>query len=117
MASLRTKEGKAKHQEYRNNTPKEHGCPLCNKPSIDTFKYWKITDNSFPYDLIADKHHMLIPIRHVVEGDLSAEERNEMFEIKKGVVDAKYDYIIEATDKEKSIPDHFHLHLIIGKNS
>ena len=72
--------------------------------------------NSFPYDLIASTHHMIVPLRHVVEAELSAEELREFAVIKREVVDVGYDNIIEATTKNKSLPAHFHLHLIVGKD-
>ena len=114
MASLRTAEGLAKHEEYKKTISAGDGCALCAKPAIKSFKYWKITDNTFPYDLIAKEHHMLIPLRHVREDDLNDLELKEMAEIKEKFIHPDYDYIIEATHHEKSIPDHFHLHLIVG---
>jgi len=59
---------------------------------------------------------MVVPIRHITETGLSKEELEEFASLKKDVIDPGYDYIIEATTKNKSIPAHFHLHLIVGKN-
>ncbi len=116
MPSLRTSEMKNRYKEYIKLHPSDGSCPICTKPAIKTFKYWKITDNAFPYDLIATKHHMILPLRHVTEAELSKEELKELAGIKKDVVDVDYDYIIEATTKNKSVPAHFHLHLIVGNN-
>ena len=115
MPSLRTPEGKKKYQEYLKGELAEHACSLCEKEAVKCFSYWKITENSFPYDLIAKTHHMLIPLRHGREHELSTEELQELKEIKSNNINPEYDYIIEATPKNKSIPDHFHLHLIVGK--
>lgn len=115
MASLRTEEGKKKYQEYAKAHPAAGACPLCEKESIQDFTYWKVTENSFPYDKIAQTHHMLLPLRHVCEDDLLPEEAEELKVIKKSFVDTNYDWMIEATHKNKSIPDHFHIHLIVGK--
>jgi hypothetical protein len=115
MVSLRTDEGKKKYREYIQTHPASQGCPLCEKESIKDFTYWKITENSFPYDKIAQTHHMVIPLRHGPEHDLHAEELEELKHIKATFINDGYDWIIEATHKNKSIPDHFHLHLIVGK--
>jgi diadenosine tetraphosphate (Ap4A) HIT family hydrolase len=87
---------------------------LCEKVSIQSFTYWKITENSFPYDQIAKTHHMLVPLRHVIEDELSKDELAEFKTIKAEHV-SEYDWIIEATAKNKSIPNHFHLHFIVGR--
>lgn len=88
-------------------------CALCVKPVLTAFTYWKIIPNDFPYDVIAERHDMLVPIRHVTELELTPEEREEFLAIKNS--DAQeYDYLIEGTYKIKSIPEHFHIHLVIG---
>ncbi len=89
---------------------------LCEKQALKEFRYWKVTDNSFPYDLIAKAHHMLVPVRHVSESELSEDELSELKEIKYTYANTEYDYLIEATSKNKSIPTHHHLHLIVGKS-
>ena len=115
MPSLRTPEGKKKYQDYLKAVPAGHVCSLCGKEAVKHFTYWKITENSFPYDLIAKTHHMITSLRHAAEHELSAEELRELKEIRSSYINSEYDYIIEATPKNKSIPDHFHLHLIVGK--
>ncbi len=101
---------------HRRNKSHLNGCGLCNDKIIKQFKFWKIINNKFPYDKIAKEHHMLIPIRHCKEEDLSKEELDELKEIKKGYInDYAYNYILESTNKVKSIPEHFHLHLLVLK--
>ena len=69
--------------------------------------------NNFPYDLIAKEHHMILPLRHVVENDLNKAELAEYKEIKNTYLkDSDYNYILEAAFHTKSQPGHFHLHLI-----
>ncbi|MDB5259692.1 MAG: hypothetical protein JWO73_900 [Candidatus Taylorbacteria bacterium] len=106
---------KQQHKEYQQSAAPSGACPLCEKPALRTFAHWKITGNKFPYDLIAKTHHMLIPIRHVTETGLNEAELKEYQQLKAAVVHPEYDYIIEATTKNKSVPAHFHLHLIVGK--
>ena len=47
-----------------------------------SFGYWKIVTNAFPYDLIAGRHDMILPLRHVTENELTEEELVELKEIK-----------------------------------
>jgi hypothetical protein len=89
-------------------------CVLCEKRDDEQYAHWKIVPNDFPYDLIAQVHHMIVPRRHVTEEFLSPEEREELVSIKKTLLHT-YDYIIEASAGGKSIPEHFHLHLIQKK--
>ncbi|KND49510.1 MAG: hypothetical protein AB203_00315 [Parcubacteria bacterium C7867-008] len=114
--SLRTKEMAEKIELYKAEHAGEvsTGCALCTKPALETFTYWKITENKFPYDLIASTHHMIMPLRHATETELTMEEWKEYQEIKHSKLQ-EYDYIVEGTSKTKSIPAHFHIHLLIGK--
>ena len=94
-----------------------HTCNMCEKALIiKDFKYWKITENLFPWDRIAKIQHMIIPKRHVIYEELNQEEKKEFDEIKLGYVEQEYDIIAEATNKKKSIPEHFHVHLLIIKD-
>lgn len=114
-STLRTKKGQALYKEnIKNGGLKE--CPLCTVPAIKEYDFWKIVKNKFPYDLIAKEHDMLLTKRHVKESDLTEEEKQEFLKIKNNYIDSKYSYIIEATTKEKSIPEHFHIHLILKKD-
>ncbi|MDE1874582.1 MAG: hypothetical protein KGI79_00060 [Patescibacteria group bacterium] len=117
MASLRSQTMDAKYREYKQAHAADGRCVICDKPPIASFKYWKITTNDFPYDVIARDHHMLVPLRHAAEGDLTIEEFAEFEEIKTTYANARYDYMIEATIRKKSIPAHFHLHLIVEKHA
>ena len=115
MPSLRTPEGKKIYQDHLEAQKPSDPCALCAKGALKDFAFWKVTDNSFPYDKIAKTHHMLVPRRHVSEKELSREELEELRSIKDSYINEGYDWIIEATRRSKSIPDHFHLHLIVGK--
>ncbi len=93
-----------------------HGCPLCQRKSIKNFKYWKILNNDYPWDLIAKTNHMLVSKRHVTYEKLNQAEKKEYDQIKKNYLEKKYTLLIEVATKEKSIPGHFHVHLIIIKD-
>jgi len=114
MPSLRSLTSKQKYAAYVRDLSADSTCSLCEKDSLKDFLYWKVVENSFPYDLIAKAHHMLIPIRHIHEAHLNNKELAELRSLKLGVLRAEYDYILENTFKNKSIPGHFHLHLLVG---
>lgn len=116
MLGLRTKKSEEKYQKHLRNKKNLNYCPLCSEAGLKKFKYWKILKNNFPYDKIAKKHHMIVPIRHITENKLNQKELLEYKKIKQNFINkADYTTIIEATDKIKSLPSHFHLHLIILK--
>ena len=104
-----------KYEDHKNSGHLDT-CPLCTEHAIEKFTYWKIVPNIFPYDKIAKIHHMLIPHRHVREELLTIEEKNELLKLKHSDVLQTYAYVIEAMPHKKSIPEHFHLHLIEPKD-
>lgn len=114
--AFRTPEMAAKYKALRESGHLERTCPLCDAPGIVTFTYWKIIPNTYPYDRVAKRHDMVVPLRHTSEGELSAEEWAEYGTIKQSHLQ-EYDYILEATVKKKSIPAHFHLHLVDAKSA
>lgn len=111
---FRTLEGAKKYRDYRARGILEQHCVLCAKSPVQTFTYWKIVTNDFPYDRIAQTHEMIVPIRHVTESELTQAEFDELLQIKETELQ-RYDYTIEAMQNKKTIPQHFHLHLIVGK--
>ncbi len=111
---MRTPEATQKYREHiAAGGLKE--CPLCTGEALALFTHWKVMQNAFPYDGIARVHDMLVPLRHSTEGELSEQELKELFDIKHGHLNEQYEYVMEATNKVKSIPAHFHLHLIVTK--
>lgn len=115
MGVLRTKEAQAIYEKHVADGMLDDGCPICKAEPIKSFQLWKIINNDFPYNLIAKTHHMLVPLRHVDESGLSEDERKELIDIKNYHVHQFYEFIIESTKKKKSIPAHFHLHLLTIK--
>jgi diadenosine tetraphosphate (Ap4A) HIT family hydrolase len=115
MGTLRTAEADAFYRQQIAAGILEGPCKLCTKEAVHTFNHWRIIENDFPYDLIATVHHMLIPKRHVTERDLNQEEREELLDIKDTFLATEYEYISEATHKKKTIPGHFHLHVLVTK--
>ncbi len=115
MYTLRTPEGEQKYQDYIKGGGLDNGCPLCRNNALKAFTHWKIIPNDFPYDRVAERHDMIVPLRHVIEHDLTEEEKKELIEIKDTYINDTYRYVMEASHKSKSIPPHFHLHLITLK--
>lgn len=117
MADLfRTPEGAQKYRNHRAQKAPDAPCALCDAEAIETFVYWKIIPNRFPYDRIATIHEMVVPVRHATKHALIQEEWGEFSKIK-GSRLQEYDYFIEAANKTKSIPQYFHLHLNCGKGT
>lgn len=88
-------------------------CRMCNDETLVEFTHWRIITNLFPYDNIAQTHHLLIPKRHVVERELTPAEVAELLNLKETSLNDTYTFIFEPLPKQKSIPQHFHLHLIV----
>jgi hypothetical protein len=116
MPRLRTKKSEKKYHDLVKAGLLKHGCRLCQVSSLKEFTYWRIIRNDFPYDLIAKVHDMIVPKRHAKESELKEIEKKEYAKIKTTYLEAKYEFIVEPMMKLKSIPAHFHLHLIIVKN-
>jgi len=115
MATYRTEETEAKYMESLKNADPSDPCPLCAKPALKTFRLWKLVENSFPYDRIAATHHMIVPIRHAWEREVTQEEWLEYAELKKGFMNDDYDAMMERTHRTKTVPGHFHVHLLVIK--
>lgn len=110
VPTLRTEETEIQYRAVKNHPRNGNPCRVCDIEPIELYKFWKIIPNEFPYDKIAKRHDMIIPLRHAAE--LNDEERAEYEIIKSSYIDIHYRYILEATNRTKSIPAHYHLHLI-----
>lgn len=112
---MRTNESEKKYKEYRQKGGLDDGCRLCEAPALQEFEHWKVIENKFPYDMIADTHNMVVPRAHHSVKEISAEAWAEYNMLKYGPLGAEYDFFIEATPNRLSIPTHFHLHLVVLK--
>lgn len=82
------------------------------RPAVQDFKNWKIIDNEYPYDAIAAVHHMLVPKKKIEDPlQLSQEELEEYLLIRR-IFTKDYDVIWENTKTQKTVPEHYHVHLI-----
>ncbi|MDP9249073.1 MAG: hypothetical protein M3M85_00990 [bacterium] len=118
MKGVRTKKMYDEYQRYKKTHFKDGTCRLCDKTKSDTledFRYWRIVENLFPWDRIIKVHHMIISKRHATADKLAPKERQELEKLKSGYINKNYGVMAEATHRKKSIPGHFHLHLLVLK--
>lgn len=90
-------------------------CPLCEADTILNFEHWRIIPNKYPYDAVARKHDQLVPKQHLTASEISSAAWEELEHLKQGVLNEEYSFLIEALPGAKSIPGHFHLHLMVPK--
>ena len=108
--TLRTIRTQARYERHTAFTLPKH-CYLCSAPPIRNYKHWKIIENQYPYDEIATMHHMVVSVYHAREAALHNEALEEYARVKNDL-HQEYDVILENTHKQKSIPEHHHLHLL-----
>lgn len=115
--TLRTKEGEDKYQWARTVNDLK---PLPEERLVHEFKFWQVVENRFPYSMIFEIHHMLIPKRVVANRyELTTDEKTELALIKDYYVEPMYDAILENMASHRSVGDHYHIHLgvyIEGEN-
>ena len=113
---LRTKESHLKYKKLRDEGFLDNGCRMCKEDVVlKEFRYWKILTAKFPWDGIAETHHLIIPKRHVAYVELTEDEKKEYDLIKSEYIEKEYELIAEGTINKKTIPAHLHIHLIILK--
>ncbi len=112
---LRTVKMQRKLEEYYRKYPDT--CFICKRKPKRKFKHWKIISNMFPYDKIASRHDMLVPVRHVaLESKFTSKEKRELTNIKEIYLPKMdYDWIVENLPRKKSAFTHLHLHLLKHK--
>lgn len=91
--------------------------PVTENDAIRLFEYWYIIANEFPYDAVADVHHLLIPRRDNVLGwtDLNTRELHELLHLRETYCKENYEMIAENMPSTKTVQNHFHLHLFVFK--
>ncbi len=97
-----------KYMEYLQNEY-DGTCIFCARELfVKEYKYWLIVENRFPYNAVFSNHRMLAPKRHLKE-DLNKEE---MLELKFILKEEEYDYCVLNKRDRRSLPEHFHYHLL-----
>lgn len=114
--SWRTQETHNRYNHERQEDLKDDNyCPLCNAPTVKECNYWRIIPNKYPHDAVAEKHEMIVLREHLLKVELSEAAKQESYELKYADLGDNYCFITEALPGSKSIPGHFHLHLIVPK--
>lgn len=86
-----------------------------NIPILQEYNHWYLVEAKFPYNLVADTHHMLITKRiYASSHEMNLDERAELEDIKIEVGDT-YHCLLENLDAGKSVLGHHHVHLIKWK--
>ena len=111
---LRTPETDSKYRDAEKNGI-NNSCFFCDESRqqpVKEFNHFKLVENDFPYDAIAEVSHLLFPKRHIREYEYTKEEIDELNDIKTGYLQkADYNYLMEGITKT-SIPAHIHYHAI-----
>ena len=117
MKDLRTRKTYQKYMKFKAKGNLADGCNLCNETkSIKEFKYWRIINNIFPWDRIAKINHMIVSKRHATHKELNTAEKKELEAVKYGYIEKNYEIIVDVVNRNKTIPGHFHTHLITLKH-
>lgn len=86
-------------------------CRICRIPVKREEGSFYIVANEFPYDAVSAVNDMLILKNHAPRLNITQIEELEEFKRKLGE-ERFYDLLLENLPCRKTIPDHFHLHLI-----
>ena len=111
--SLRTRSGET---AYITAKKLSATVPLIDEPRIKQWQYWALIDNAFPYGAAFRVHHLLIPKRVVSEQALNAQEKEELPKVL-AELGQTYDCHLTNFSKNQSIKSHYHIHLLIYKQS
>lgn len=112
QVALRSNKMRKRKDDYESATQLET-CTICEREG-ERLGEWKIVPNLFPYDLIASKHDLLVPVRHVSERRLlHNREKAQLESIKSSTsLSGEYSLVLENLGEQRSIRDHLHIHLI-----
>lgn len=91
--------------------------PITEHDAVCIFIHWYIVQNNFPYDAVADVHHLLVPRRENISGwvDLSYGELQDLLHIRETYCRDHYEMVAENMPSAKTVQNHFHLHLFVFK--
>ena len=115
---LRSREDQAKIEEFKKDNRSNWGKISFNKENstlVKEYEFWMIIENAYPYSIVADVSHMLVPKRVFSNSvDMNEDEYQELKEIRKEMV-GEYDSMI-LNFQARSNKHHFHIHLINWAN-
>lgn len=113
QTTLRTKKTQKEYMAYLEEQY-DQSCIFCAKDMlIKEYDLWILVKNKFPYDKVFKDHYMLATKRHVEElyqlTDEEHQELDKLFDI------IPHNQAILNRRSDRSIPRHFHLHLVTIK--
>lgn len=115
IVTMRTSETERRYQESKKSV-RSNGCVLCAIPVDSTFpilKYWRVTENEFPYDKVAEKCWLIMPKRCVSKWvDLTLEEQDEYHQFRLVAYDYGVNFFMWSTPATQSVPGHYHEHMM-----
>jgi len=108
--TLRSKKLEKIYQDYLKNDY-DYKCIFCSRDMIiEEFNHWILLKNKFPYNKVFKNHCLLSPKAHIKEfKDLYKDEITELNEL---LEELDYDMCILNKKKKRSVPEHFHYHLV-----
>lgn len=115
--SLRSPKQQARYEKFKKEEY-DGKCIFCHKKSlIKEFDHWIIVSNDYWYDTISGVGSaMAAPKRHISgERYLNDEEKREWIKIIKPWFHQRYSWLFENSEKERSMSEHYHKHLLIKK--
>lgn len=111
--SLRTGESE---QDYQDAKSRNDLNPISEEKTICSYRYWRIIENRFPYDVAYKTCHMLVPKRDFARrSQMTVMENHELYTTIYRDLEASYHQIIENMMSSRSIQSTFHLHLVLFK--
>lgn len=116
--ALRTRQTWERYQ----NTPKHKEgycfmCQLADVVIIKQFEHWYIIENQYPYDTVAEIHHLLVPRDHIAKAERLTPQCTEEAATIMEAIEAEgfYDCFISNFPVGQSQKQHFHIHLVKWK--
>lgn len=109
---LRSKEILEKYKKRKEEDGALEMDLLSLKP-VRPFHFWLLVENEYPYDKIAEKHHLLVPRENVSDyHQLSWGAKQELTDVRRWANGMRYDVLMENMSHRRTIKQQFHMHLI-----
>lgn len=105
--SLRTAKTEQRYQDDKSAGKTKS---LEEEPALQEFEKWRLIDNSYPYDAVFEKHHMLIP----TEGYHQTVEDADLHETL-DLLASEYDFWFVNFPHRQSVKNLLHIHLVKHK--
>lgn len=118
VITLRTSDTEERYaaQRQAKKVKPEGNCLLCRLPEAKEFphlQFWRIVENEFPYDKIAERSFIFMPKRCVnLWSKLTPQEIDEWDSFRLEMGKYNINFSMWSSPTTQSIPAHYHEHLI-----